>query len=211
MPRLKFRLGLAAKIFAVGGIAIFGLVLVAVAYFFGENAQARYQKVFDETNAINVVMDKIGVRLLEMQRAEKDFLISDDDKYIKRHNDVAMPAGEAVGNLKRMLEASQYVALVKSADDIRSGFGTYIKRFLSLADAKRQLGLNPDSGLQGSLRKSVHEIEKTLGEFDEPQLLVGMLTMRRHEKDFMLRNDAKSGAELKKTAAEFSATLGRSS
>jgi methyl-accepting chemotaxis protein len=35
-----------------------------------------------------------------------------------------------------------------------------------------------------------------------------MLTMRRHEKDFMLRHDAKYGAEMKIAADNFSALLG---
>ena len=210
MPRLKFRLGLAAKIFAVGGIAISGLVLVAVVYFYGENAQLHYQKMSEEANAINAVMDKISVRLLEMQRAEKDFLLTDDDKYVKRHGDLAMQAGEAVGNLKRMLEASLYAELVSSTNDIRTGFSAYTKSFLALVEAKRQLGLNPEFGLQGSLRKSVHDIEKSLGEFDQPQLTIGMLTMRQNEKDFILRRDAKYSAELKKAAAVFSSTLDKS-
>ena len=210
MPRLKFRLGLAAKIFAVGGIAISGLVLVAAVYFYGENAQLHYQKMSEEANAINAVMDKISVRLLEMQRAEKDFLLTDDDKYVKRHGDLAMQAGEAVGNLKRMLEASLYAELVSSTNDIRTGFSAYTKGFLALVEAKRQLGLNPEFGLQGSLRKSVHDIEKSLGEFDQPQLTIGMLTMRQNEKDFILRRDAKYSAELKKAAAVFSSTLDKS-
>jgi methyl-accepting chemotaxis protein len=212
MPRLrlKFRLGLAAKIFAVGGIAVFGLMVVAAVYFYGETAQARYHKISEEATAISAVMDKISVRLLEMQRAEKDFLLTDDDRYVKRHGDLAMQAGEAVGNLKRMLEGSQYAELTTSADDIRTGYGAYTRSFLALVEAKRQVGLNPDFGLQGSLRKSVHDIEKSLTDFDEPQLTVGMLTMRRHEKDFILRHDAKYGAELKKSAAAFASTLDKS-
>src|SRR5436190_1330794 len=210
MRGLNFRLGLAPKILAVGGIPVLGLALVAAVYFFGENSLARYQSISDQTSAISAVMDKMSVRFLQMRRAEKDFLLRDDESYVKRHGELANQAGEDVNKLKTMLEAGQYVALVKNAADINAGFDTYVKHFRALADAKRKLGLNADSGLQGSLRQSVHEIEKSLGAFDEPRLNAGMLTMRRHEKDFILRRDTKYGDELKKAAASFSETLNQS-
>ena len=53
----------------------------------------------------------------------------------------------------------------------------------------------------------MHAIETALKEFDEPRLAVTMLMMRRHEKDFMLRRNAKYGDDIKKRAAEFTAGL----
>ena len=44
-------------------------------------------------------------------------------------------------------------------------------------------------------------------ELDEPRLTSGMLMMRRHEKDFMLRRDPKYIAEVKKAAVEFSKAI----
>ena len=57
--------------------------------------------------------------------------------------------------------------------------------------------------LQGTLRKSVHDIESAIKEFNDAKLEAGMLTMRRHEKDYMLRRDTKYGDELKKAATAF--------
>src|SRR5262249_23121319 len=58
-------------------------------------------------------------------------------------------------------------------------------------------------GLEGALRKSVHEIETKINEFSDPEITATLLMMRRHEKDFMLRRDPKYGVEMKKRAAEF--------
>src|SRR5262249_25509065 len=88
-----------------------------------------------------------------------------------------------------------------------SGLDTYAAHFAALAAAKRKLGLDADSGLEGTLRKSVHDVEDRLKGLDNTSLQLQMLTMRRHEKDFMLGHDARYGEAMKKAAAEFADTL----
>ena len=78
-----------------------------------------------------------------------------------------------------------------------------------LRKAEVKLGLNEKLGLSGSLRAAVHDIETKLKEVDDPRLTSGMLMMRRHEKDFMLRRDQKYVEALKKTAADISRQLSR--
>jgi methyl-accepting chemotaxis protein len=58
------------------------------------------------------------------------------------------------------------------------------------------LGMTQDLGLQGALRAAVREVETRLTEAGKSGLqldatMVQMLTLRRHEKDFMLRRDAR--------------------
>src|SRR5262249_38069839 len=89
------------------------------------------------------------------------------------------------------------------------GFTTYSAAFAEAVADKQKLGLSEEAGLEGALRKSVHEIESALKKFDEPRLAVIMLMMRRHEKDFMLRRAAKYGKEMQDRATEFSASLAK--
>ncbi|MFX8653078.1 hypothetical protein ABTM19_20345, partial [Acinetobacter baumannii] len=79
----------------------------------------------------------------------------------------------------------------------------YQGHFDAVVETKQRLGLDEKSGLEGRLRASVHEIEAKVDQLRQPPLLVTMLMMRRHEKDFMLRRDARYGQEMKKRAAEF--------
>ena len=83
----------------------------------------------------------------------------------------------------------------------------YQAHFATVVERKRQLGLDEQSGLEGRLRASVHDIEARVDQLHEPSLLVTMLMMRRHEKDFMLRRDAKYGDEMKKQASQFAALI----
>ena len=81
----------------------------------------------------------------------------------------------------------------------------YETAFQQLAELNRRLGLDEESGFQGSLRAAVHALEKQLETIQNPALRISMLTMRRHEKDFMLRRDVKYKDRLNKEADAFTA------
>ena len=83
----------------------------------------------------------------------------------------------------------------------------YQGHFMAVVEQKRQLGLDEKSGLEGRLRASVHDIESRVVQMQDQGLLITMLTMRRHEKDFMLRRDRKYGDDMKKRNAEFVAGI----
>jgi methyl-accepting chemotaxis protein len=73
------------------------------------------------------------------------------------------------------------------------------------------VGLDENSGLQGALRGSVHEIETIIEAQKDAQLDAAMLMMRRHEKDFLARHDPKYQEKMKGAAERFRAILGQSS
>jgi methyl-accepting chemotaxis protein len=110
--------------------------------------------------------------------------------------------------LRQRLSTGGWDASVKSVDVIRAGFDSYLSAFTALAEAKRKLGLNENSGLEGALRNSVRAIEAVITQFDDDKLRAGMLAMRRHEKDFMLRRDARYGDMMKNAAIDFSGFVG---
>jgi methyl-accepting chemotaxis protein len=85
---------------------------------------------------------------------------------------------------------------------MRTSLEQYQAHFVKVVELKRQLGLDEKSGLEGRLRTSVHDIESRIDQLHESALLTTMLMMRRHEKDFMLRRDAKYGDDMKKRASE---------
>ncbi len=91
-------------------------------------------------------------------------------------------------------------ARVAAGRAIVEGLSGYETAVDAAAALRRQLGFNENEGLEGTLRKSVHAIESRLEAFRKTadgealgaseRLLVAMLMMRRHEKDFMMRGDA---------------------
>ncbi|MBV8169174.1 MAG: HAMP domain-containing protein, partial [Alphaproteobacteria bacterium] len=80
----------------------------------------------------------------------------------------------------------------------------------SLVRTAKQVGLDESQGDMGTLRTAAHAIEQELTRIDRPQVLVAMLMMRRHEKDFLARLDVKYAEEVKRRLPEFDAALAAS-
>ena len=209
MSVLNLRLGLNQKIFGIGAIGVAGLLLIGAIYFFGARSVARYQEIADQAGGAGALPNRIMVQLLELRRAEKDFLLRNDNAYVKRHGELTQSIRDNIVALKQQFVADGRTDLVKTIDALGSGFDAYTARFAALAQAKNQLGLNENLGLEGALRASVQAAETVLRQFDDAPAIAAMLTMRRHEKDFMLRRDARYGERMKKAAEEFAALVAR--
>jgi methyl-accepting chemotaxis protein len=209
MTRFGLRLRLTHKIAAIGATGILGLVLVGGIYLAGSRSQEQFAGIERNAQAMSAATGKLANALLESRRAEKDFLLRSEMKYADRQRELATSISAQIDATRQQLRASGQLELAQKADQIGNGFATYAKHFAAVVEDKRRLGLDENSGLEGALRKSVHEIETKLKEFNEPGLLVTMLMMRRHEKDFMLRRDPKYGSDIKKRGEEFVSGLGK--
>ena len=195
------------KILAIGIVSLIGLLALGAIYQIGSWSQDASRVVASEGRAISDLTNQISIKMLEARRAEKDFQLRRDESYSKRHSEISAGIDRDLDKLKSMVKSSGFEDILAKVDILQSGFANYVKNFGGLTRAEIKLGLNEKLGLTGSLRGAVHDIEARLKEFDEPRLTSGMLMMRRHEKDFMLRRDEKYVGELKKTAADFSKSM----
>jgi methyl-accepting chemotaxis protein len=202
--RMSFKIG------ALGAVGILGLILVGVIYFIGSESQSRYQTVSDAASAVGVTTKNLLIQLLELRRHEKDFLLRKDDQYAKSHAETAKAAVGTFDLLKQKLAAMEQNQLVSGVETVRAGFGAYGSNFLALVDLQHKLGLTADTGLEGALRISVHEIEARLAGFKDSRLNELMLLMRRHEKDYMLRSDLQYRDQFKQAVTAFAEALGAS-
>jgi methyl-accepting chemotaxis protein len=205
LPRVTWRLS--HKIAAIGALGIFGLALVALIYMAGVSSQERYRAMAEGARAIGMSADKLAGDLLHARQAEKDFLLRSDEQFVTRHAELTKSIRADLAAIRQKAATGDRADLMQKIDLVGAGFDRYAGHFAALADARRKLGLNENAGLEGALRTSVHGIESKLKEFDEPRLMVTMLMMRRHEKDFMLRRDTKYGEDFKKRVAEFAKTM----
>ena len=202
--RMSFKVG------ALGAVGILGLLLVGVIYFIGSESQLRYQTASDSASAAGTTTKNLLIQLLQLRRHEKDFLLRKDDQYAELHVEVAKAAVGTFGLLKQKLAAMEQNQLASGVETVLAGFDVYGKSFVALVDLQHKLGLTPDTGLEGSLRTSVHEIEASLAGFKDSRLNELMLMMRRHEKDYMLRSDLQYRDQFKQAVTAFAEALGAS-
>ena len=201
MPSLSLRL--THKITAIGAIGVIGVVLIGGIHLYGEKAMAVYRDAADNARNIAELNRKIEVELLEGRRAEKDFLLRDDVRKAESQVEISKAVAADIDTLHGKVVALGKPDLARQIEAMSASLKKYQAHFTAVVEQKRQLGLDEKSGLEGRLRASVHEIESRVAQLDEPGLLITMLRMRRHEKDFMLRRDRKYGDDMKKRNAEF--------
>jgi len=128
---------------------------------------------------------KLEVKLLNLRRNEKDFLARKDTKYVAKFNDNYQKSVHILD----LLHDTEALAGLAVDQEVSPMLSTYHKAFNDLAVQQQTIGLHSKDGLYGGLRASIHKVEGMIQ--GQPELLVDMLMLRRHEKDFMLRSNEK--------------------
>ena len=206
----RFSLRLSHKILLIGLIGLLGLAVFGGIYLTGAASQEESRKVAEEARVLSSLNEKLARDMLDARRAEKDFMLRRDEASMKRHEAVAATIRGEMERLGTMIRASAFTGLADKVDSLAKGFDEYQKQFAALEESEIRLGLNEKLGLSGSLRGSVHAIEALLKDTDNQALMSGMLMMRRHEKDFMLRRDPSYIESFQKSANDFAKTVAAS-
>lgn len=173
---IKFKLLLIS-----GGIAIAMLLSIASMYWSVNTINS-----LTKTQNIN---QKLLSNMLMLRRNEKDFLLRNDLKYLDKYNKNFIIMQENISQLSVLLNSNNIT--IDNYDSLSTIMNTYQSRFHQLVDLSKQIGLNPKSGQRGSLRASVHKAESIFKEMSNYKLLKDMLMLRRNEKDFLMRKNAK--------------------
>ncbi len=180
--RLSHRIGLLVPIAVAGILAIVGIFIVERDIEEGYRQQVQVHR--DADRALLVLESQF----LQNRRAEKDFLLRREETYAASHQEIAAKATETIATLGNLLDSQSTRAQLKL---ISEGYERYLGEFAAVAEANRSLGLEPSAGKEGAMRAAVHTIEQALKSVSDKGLLASMLTMRRHEKDFIMRRDHK--------------------
>ena len=180
---LKTRMVLIVVLTA-GLLAVVGGVLFRA---LGTTREA-YQRVLDRQVEQMEHALRISVAMLSARRAEKDFLARKDLQYVekvKEYADAVRADAAVIDGIEQQIGHADGRRLTA---DITAYIQDYQDSFLRLAQAWQARGLDADSGLQGSFRKAAHAVETEIARY--PALAVDYLLLRRHEKDYLLRQEA---------------------
>ena len=102
---LLANLTIRTKTAIVGGAGVFGLMLVGGVYFFASSLQSTRQHTADEVSAVGRLEAQGFIAMLQARRAEKDFLLRRDIKYVKMQSDAAGDAAKAIEAMSAHLTA----------------------------------------------------------------------------------------------------------
>jgi len=204
MKNFITRLAINRQIALIGILGVLGLLTVGIVSLVGKAQRATAEQDIADTATALATLSDIRIALLESRRAEKDFLLRHSEEYVQKH---AAAAAAATTEIKHLRELTHDAEIAATLDRLGPMIASYVTQFGVVVEDSRKFGLDENSGLQGSLRKAVHDIEDTLKPFNDFGLDAAMLMMRRHEKDFFARGDAKYLDEMKQAAAGFERRL----
>ncbi|MEP3525816.1 MAG: methyl-accepting chemotaxis protein [Hyphomicrobiales bacterium] len=198
----KLRIGMRINLMLF--VTIAAVAFLSVVYFIGEQKTNRALSSQSQNTEVSHLVQKMEIGTLQMRRSEKDFLLRRDEKYIKKYNTAIQSVDSALSQIAKIATTESVENNVKR---LRAGAELHNKQFHKVVQLHQTLGLDEKSGLQGELRQAVHGVESKLKEQKLDSLMVKMLMMRRHEKDFMLRGQDKYIGRIDERREEFNLLL----
>ncbi|MFQ2270531.1 methyl-accepting chemotaxis protein [Aeromonas enteropelogenes] len=134
---------------------------------------------------------------------EKLYLLRKDPSLIAEFTAQSQRIRETIQQLQGYLPAEMDAHLTV----LGGALDDYQAEFKRLQSEQERIGLTPETGLYGKLRAATHALESALKERDDPRLEVILLQLRRNEKDFMLRRDARYLDQLEANATPLAEAL----
>lgn len=134
-------------------------------------------------------MVELENNVLSLRKDEKDFLTRLDMKYANKHSE---HEGDIAKLLTLLIDEFNHNNIDTSEiEKFNQNIKRYKQAFSEVVKLKQEIGLTPTAGLYGKLRLAAQNVESIVKEYQQDQILVSMLQLRRNEKDFMLRRNLK--------------------
>ena len=202
--RIHFNLRSQILLLGLTGVAAIGTI-----YLISLQVEAKSERAAEEFGSLALLTAKVSEGILQGRELATEFLQKPDDKKVATHTEILKVTIGHLTDIEHLAESLPEGDPLRRVNSFRAAINNYTTRFSNVVSAQKLIGFNENDGLQGKLRTAVHTVEGQLKKYDQPRLGNLMLTMRRHEKDFMLRGDEKYGDELRKRADEFSIELAK--
>ncbi|HEV2112328.1 MAG TPA: methyl-accepting chemotaxis protein [Gammaproteobacteria bacterium] len=167
------------------GVVLGSFALIGALYLVFVATVARDRAQLDRVTQFSAAATDVEMAGLEARRHEKDFLLRRDTSYVQQHDTAMARVYTQLDKLPGLnIADSEQQAEIAS---VRQSMQTYDASFKTVVEKAVQLGLDENTGIQGAFRDQVHAVEAEVTSVNNPNLMVSMLMMRRHEKDFLLR------------------------
>lgn len=139
------------KLYSLGVVAILGVVSVLF-------ATTHFAQTTSQLNHASLLVAKLEIRLLNLRRNEKDFLLRKDMKYLDRFNKNMDTFLSLESELAGILDAND----LPSSNQLRKDILTYQDGFNRLVTAFEQRGLKPEDKLTRQYLQALAAIKPSL-------------------------------------------------
>jgi len=165
------------------------LLLIFMSIVFLIGVSGFYTDKFVKLESLKTEIYTIKSKILELRKNEKDFLQRKNKKYIDKF---IINSKKAIDFIDKSEETFSDVDMNFSDMRIlKNDIKIYTDEFLKITKLHILVGLDENSGLKGYMRESIHTLEYEVYKINNILVLRDILILRRHEKDFLLRNHEK--------------------
>ncbi len=205
-------MGLRGKIYSGIGLVVALSTVVIISYQLTiTQVIGRFTKLLDTSMRATMIGHNIDAATMDYDRSFKEFRLLHDKEALQGMKNLAKDSADALdalANLSRKTGDNALSAQVLSMQTLLKNYNTH-RQIVVAASIKK--GFNEKSGFQGSFRDAVHAWEATLKNHPDPRLESLMLTIRRHEKDYLLRGTQKYVSETNAVVQELKTAIRASS
>ena len=172
-------------LFSFGVIFLITCIVIGLNLWFTnrEERLGMMVSMLAETDRNIHILTKLEKDFLSDETINPDFYRTGYSDYLHQRSKVIGTINIKLDNLRKFSEIEHF-SIENEIDSIKQDLVIYIQTFDKLYGLIRLRGFK-DYGLEGKMRESVHAIE----EAPYPYSVALLLTVRRHEKDFILRKD----------------------
>lgn len=158
-------------------------VLIANAYILNKTEEVnQFTSEFDHVEKLVLENAKIMDDFLRYETINENFFRDSKSAFISKEQKLSK---EIRNNLDSLKGLNVFPGINQDIQKSLNLLSNYDSSFYSLVNLLKNRGFK-DFGLEGEMRAAIHEVEKNA--FSN---LSTVLMLRRHEKDFIIRNDSK--------------------
>ncbi|MGY3689023.1 methyl-accepting chemotaxis protein [Vibrio coralliilyticus] len=139
------------KLYSLGAVAILGVVSLLL-------TTSHFAQTTNQLNNANLLVAKLEIRLLNLRRNEKDFLLRKDMKYLDKFNKNMDIFLDLESELAPILDDND----LPSSSQVRQDILKYQSGFTNLVNAFDALGLKPEEKLLGKYNTELKELKPSL-------------------------------------------------
>jgi len=179
-----------------GSVLIACLLLAGIANFSMKKTRAEYQHLVVEVAQLLNLAKESQLQLLEARSNEQGYIATRSPDILQdlQNNLVELKKiNSQVRQYAQEAEQHQVLDTINSIETQLDSYNTHISELEKLILAQG----DKDNGIRGNIRERAHEFEAIAQNAGSDTLLVEYLMMRRHEKDFLLREDPKYQGKMK--------------
>ncbi|EAQ63162.1 Hypothetical methyl-accepting chemotaxis protein [Marinomonas sp. MED121] len=194
--KIRLNFSVRAKLMFITGLVVCSFLLLSSMATYRANQMSDLQD-------LAVDLSQVNSQMLMLRQYEKDFLTEFNlDSYQGFEQEYQALVNKIA---KVELGFNQFgVDKSQAFNELKSSLEEYQQDFIGIYQRHTEIGLSQDQGLQAKLRGSILQAEELLLMANaDSKLMLDMLTLRRLEKNFMLRKDALYLAQHKRQSKLF--------